>query len=191
MSHTSSFTTTMTPTIAPTTTGKVFELSNHQHLLLGALPTNELPIDDEFTAFWLDFRRKIILPTQCEALLTSYVSVYSGDTSWADGLSHIDRAVRVQAIADMIRDTPPDVAIIDSPHPNGFHLRQPDHLPYIFISKYWVDQWKLAVAFDRNRRLALALEAVLRATIVHELAHWFFALVSITPDFRIQYIYGV
>ena len=167
--------------MVPKTSGKIFQLSKHA-FLSGTQPrdTNELAADDDFTSFWLDFKSKIIVPTQCEALLEAYVAIYSGTKSWADGLSFVERATRVQGVVDIIRNHPPDIIILDQLEETvyGFHTRQPDQWPYVIISNYWVDQWRLAIAFNKNGRLALSLETVLRATLVHELAHWFSSLVS-------------
>lgn len=96
-----------------------------------------------------------------------------------DGLSHLELASRIEQVVNIIRDHPPDVLILDQPANAGYcGLHLPDRWPYICVSKFWVDQWTLAMAFDPKRRLALALESVLRGTLVHEVAHWLFSLVK-------------
>jgi hypothetical protein len=171
----------MTP-VASTTTGKIFQIS-HSDFIAGVTPTNELSTDHPFCAFWLDFRTKITTPRNCERLLDAYISVFLGNKNWADGLSLLELASHGDQIINIIRNNPPDLLILDQPVQAGYglHLRQPGRWPYICVTKFWFDQWTLAMAFDPNRRLALALEAVLRATLAHEFSHWIFTLVSKYP----------
>ena len=92
------------------------------------------------------------------------------------GLSHSNIAVHHERVINLFRDNPPDLFVLEQPiQAYGIHLRRQ---PYICIGKYWVDQWTLAMKFDPNRRLALALDTVIRATLVHELALWISTLVS-------------
>ena len=50
--------------------------------------------------------------------------------------------------------------------------------PYIAIDKAAVDQWANRMARCPNERQTLALEALLKTTIIHEGGHWHYALVS-------------
>ena len=96
-----------------------------------------------------------------------------------DGLSHLELASHIEQVVNIIRDHPLDVLILDQPANAGYDLHLLDRWPYICVSKFWVDQWTLAMAFDPKRwRLALALESVLRGTLVHEVAQWLFSLVK-------------
>lgn len=167
----------MTP-VTPTTTGNVFQIS-WSRFIAGLVPTNELSRDHPFIAFWVDFRTKILTRKNCQPLLEAYVLVFLGNEKWMDGLSHLELASRIEQVVNIIRDHPPDVLILDQPANAGYcGLHLPDHWPYICVSKFWVDQWTLAMAFDPKRRLTLALESVLRGTLVHEVAHWLFSLVK-------------
>lgn len=160
-------------TLESSTTGKVF-LQGDKQFNAGISPTTELSNNHPFISFWKDFREKIV-STNNLTLLEAYTSVYAGNTSWKNGLSVAEYGKRIQQISDIINNHPPDIVIIDQK--GWLHLRVPDQWRFISISKYWVDQWKLAMDFDSNRRLTLALETVLRATLVHEIAHWLFTLV--------------
>jgi hypothetical protein len=90
----------------------------------------------------------------------------------------VERASRCEQVVNIIRDHPPDVLILNQPAYVGYGSHLPNRWPYISVSKFWVDQWTLAMAFDPKRRLALALESVLRSILVHEVAHWLFSLVN-------------
>lgn len=181
----------MTP-VTSTTTGKIFQISRSD-FIAGITPSNELSADHPFTAFWLDFRTKITTPRGCEPLIDAYVSIFLRNENWHDGLSLSELASHGDRIINLIRNNPPDLLILDQPAQDGYglHLQQQGHWPYICITKFWFDQWTLAMAFDPKRRLALALEAVLRATLAHEFSHWIFTLVSKYYLQSIQCIYKV
>jgi hypothetical protein len=162
-----------------TTTGKIFQMSRSD-FVSGVAPTVELPADHPFCGLWQDFRTKITTPYNCDHLIYTFVSVFLKNERWKDGLSHVELAVHVERIVDLIRNHPPDLLILDQPAEAGYglHLGQQGTSQYICLTKHWFDEWTLAMAFGQDRRLALALEAVVKATLVHKLGHWIFALVS-------------
>lgn len=160
----------MTTPVASTTTGKIFQISRSD-FMAGVTPTNELSTDHPFSVFWLDFLTKITTPRACQRLIDGFTSVYLRDENWADGLSLSVLGSLGEQTINIIRNNPPDILILDQPAQAGYclHLRQPERRP---VTKFWFGEWTLAMAFDPKRRLALALEAVLRATLVHGMSHW-------------------
>jgi hypothetical protein len=161
------------------TTGRIFQIP-YCDFIGGVTPTVELPADHPFHRFWLDSRTKIATPLNCDGLIDAYVAVSLKNDWWTEGLSHTELAVHRECIVRVLRDNPPDLLILDRPPQDeyGMHVGQPATWQYIGITKHWVDKWTLAIASSPNRRLALAAEAVLRATLVHEIAHWILTLVS-------------
>jgi len=166
--------------VTSTTTGKIFQIS-HADFTSGVTPTDELPVNHPLSTLWPDFQTKICTPDNCPRLLHAYISIFLRNDQWSNGLSFMERAERYDQITKIICDHPPNLLILDQPAQAGYglHLREPGKWPYICITKFWVQEWVIAMAFDPRRRLALALEALLRATLVHELSHWIFTLVSL------------
>lgn len=164
-----------------TTTGNVYQQTKRD-FDSGIPPSDSelLSETDLFTIFWKELRQKIFTAgnNDCRLLLDAYTSIYTGNTGWANGLTFVEHGACLQEVADIIQDHPPDVIIHDVGDVYGYHRREPDRWKYICISKQWINEWRQAMGFKPDRRLALGLEAVIRATLVHELAHWLFTLVS-------------
>jgi hypothetical protein len=97
-----------------------------------------------------------------------------------DSLSHFKLAVHCDHIIKVICNNPQDLLILDQLAQDRYciHLRQPMTWPYVGIMKYWFDEWTHTMASSPNQRLVLTVEAVVRTTLVHKLAHWILALVS-------------
>jgi len=82
-------------------------------------------------------------------------------------------------MATLLCDPPPDIVVLDQPMDGyGAHIRRPGMWSFFCMAKHWVQRWLRVVEFEPGERLALAIETILRVTIIHELGHWMTSLVS-------------
>lgn len=112
--------------------------------------------------------------------------IYTGNTDFAGNQA------KIQEFKAIYLKNPPNIVIADmqSTKLYGRH-RQMCHLwQFIYISKVYVDSW--AAAEDETS--AMGYEALLKATLVHESAHWAqtlashsFILMTLFSDKFLQY----
>ena len=127
------------------------------------VPTTPLSPNHPFSKFWQDFLSK--LSNGCVPFWDAIMRIYTN---------------RNQSETESFKATflrnPPNIVIADmqSRTVYGRHKRLSHLSSFIFISKYIVNKWAL-VAPDSD---GIRYEALLKATIVHEAAHWAQSLVS-------------
>jgi hypothetical protein len=164
--------------IVSTSSGEVFE-SSVEAFFAGIKPTKVLAKDHLFRTLWLDLLNALTTPEKCNNLVDAYVSLFLGDPQWRQSSSLID--THRAYIRNQLRHQPPNVVIVDLPHAYGWHRRVPHLWSFICISQRWVDKWVLAMQSPETH-LALSLEALLKASLVHEGGHLFNALVCNLTD---------
>lgn len=160
-------------TLNPTSTGLVFE-SSAADFSQGIVPTIPLAQDHPFCVLLNSHLKTIATSETYDALVNSYVAIVKGDHLWRTNISLDNILAEQQTIRKLLRDNPPDVVIVEQDRSEGFgfHLRIGAFWPFICVTKHYVDKWITAEGVPK-----LALEAVLKATMEHETAHWLFTLV--------------
>jgi hypothetical protein len=136
-------------------------------------PIQKLRDDHIFVSFVKEFWHKITTPGACDPLMDAYAMLH---------IETVPDAGR-QYICTQLRQTPPDIVLIEdlNPLPHGFHQRTPNVWPYISIDKAAVDRWVDCMACCPNEHQTLAAEALLKMLMVHEGGHWHYRLAR-TPS---------
>ena len=158
----------------PTSHGEIFSI-DAIGFYNDVVPTTQLNSSHAFCRFWQEFLAKLSATgNSCDPFWDAMMKIYTGQTGFAGNLSEIGRFMTI-----FLRN-PPNIVIADmqSLTKYGRHKRIPHLWGFIFISKYFVDLWVAASAEDDIT--ALGYEALLKATIVHESAHWAQTLVSLS-----------
>jgi len=160
--------------IVPTSTGQIF-VSDETSIRNDIPPTQKLRDDHIFIPFVKEFWHKITTPGACDPLMNAYAMLLFDIKIVPDACQ--------QYICTQLRQTPPDIVLINNSNPllHGFHQRTPNVWPYISIDKAAVDKWADGMVCCPNKRQTLAAEALLKMTIVHEGGHWHYTLAR-TPS---------
>jgi hypothetical protein len=152
----------------PTSSGRLFTIEAGD-FYDNVVPTTSLDPTHAFCNFWEEFLAK--LANGCDPFWDVMMRIYTGQPGLAGNLSETQRFKAI-----FLR-SPPNVAIADmqSQELYGRHLRMPRLWGFIFISKFFVDGWVRAAG-----DAVMGYEALLKATIVHEVAHWAQTLVILS-----------
>jgi len=157
--------------IVPTSTGQVF-ISDEASIKSDNLPTHKLDDDHIFIPFMKSFWNKITTPGVCDPLMDAYAMLLFD-------IETVPDACR-QYVCDQLRETPPDIVVIDSLNPesllHGFHQRTSKVWPYINVAKATVDKWEHGMVHSPDTHQTLAVEALLKMIIVHGTGHWHYTL---------------
>ena len=153
----------------PTSSGELFTI-NAGDFYRNVVPTTPLDSGHAFCKFWREFLAK--LSNGCDPFWDAMMRIYTGQSGFAGNRSEMERFKAI-----FLR-SPPNVAIADMQSLTlyGRHKRLPRLWGFIFISKFFVDEWVAA----GDDIAAIGYEAFLKATIVHEAAHWAHTLVSLS-----------
>ena len=103
-------------------------------------------------------------------LLDCLVAVFLHDHDWKRDLDYLEVRHRHIEMVELLRSTAPDIVVLDMP--DNTDLRHPMVKGSIAIPDCWADRWDKVMGFEPKSRLALVLEAVMMAMMVHQLAHW-------------------
>lgn len=161
--------------LTPTSTGKVFKSTYTDN----RVPRTRLPPLHPFRTLWRDHLAMLTQPGLSDGVIDAFISLTKGDPKWRirrhltqEKLFHNRREIRA-----FLTENPPDLVIVSN-CPSGeysFHLRKKSFEHLIFISADYVELWKNA----QGEKERLGLTALLKASIDHEIGHWFFTLVCI------------
>ena len=153
----------------PTSFGELFTIDAGD-FYRDVVPTTPLNSSHGFCKFWQEFLAK--LSNGCDPFWDAMMRIYTGQAGFSGNRSEME-----QFKAIFLR-SPPNVAIADmqSLMVYGRHKRSPRLWGFIFISKFFVDEW-VAAGDDIAK---FSYEAILKATIVHEAAHWAQTLASLS-----------
>jgi hypothetical protein len=151
--------------LLPTSTGIVFSQTATEHEE-ERIPTNELPSHDPFVIFWHNFLATLLAGNSpaITLLWKTLMTIYKGSRSFVNSASDAAQ-FRV-----LFFNNPPDVVVTDFQDRDvyGLHRRSKRLWSYIYISKYWIERWVAAAAGSAKQ----GYEALLKASLVHEIAHW-------------------
>ena len=153
----------------PTSLGELFTIDAGD-FYRDVVPTTPLDSNHPFGKFWQEFLAK--LSNGCDPFWDAMMRIYIGQVGFAGNRSEMKRFKAI-----FLR-RPPNIAIADmqSRKLYGRHKPLPRLWGFIFISKFFVDEWVAA----GDDIAAISYEAILKATIVHEVAHWAQTLVSLS-----------
>lgn len=156
--------------IIPTSTGQVF-ISDENSIKSDNPPIEKLDDNHILVGFLKEFWHIITTPGAGDPLMDAYAMLLFD--------IHIIPDACRQYIGTQLRQTPPDIILINDLNPllSGFHQRTPNVWPYISIDKAIVDRWADGMAHSPNKHQTLAAEALLKMTIIHEVGHWHYTLV--------------
>jgi hypothetical protein len=162
------------PALTSTSNGELFECSAAD-IDSGNIPTTPLPSSHPFCVFWRALLTDLTTPGFYDPFIDAYVSIYKGNSKWRHVASVKEIVTKRRQIRSILRDSPPNIIIVDQDVNKGygFHQRSSSMWPFICITKYFADRWVTA----KDDEDKLALESVLEATVDHELGNWFFTLV--------------
>jgi len=164
-----------TPISVNRLTAEIYEC-HHNMLDSGIIPTTLLPHSHPFRPFLLSHLRSLATTGKFDGVIDAFISIYSGDALWRPKSSTQNIVTQRQKIRTLLQQ-PPDFVLVDQDASQGFgfHSRTPGMANFICITREYVNLWNEAPSDSYVR---LALEAVLKATTNHELAHWIITQVS-------------
>ncbi len=146
--------------LSPTSSGKLYTI-NYVDFVKNAVPTTPLDDGHPFRTLWQSFLAN--LTNGCDDFWDAMMRIYTGQTAFSG-----DRTKRDQFKVIFLKN-PPNVAIADMQSQSLYGRHNRVHLwGFIHISKCYVDQWVAA----KNEIAAMSYEALLKAILVHESAHW-------------------
>jgi hypothetical protein len=109
-------------------------------------------------------------------LITAYVAVSLGDEHWEEHVDESTLPMEQDLILQLFSESPPSLAEVDTKESEwgtyGFHKRYRSIQNFIYVRKFYVDQWRFLLSRAPNRKLTLDLESLLYSTFIHEIAHW-------------------
>jgi hypothetical protein len=165
------------------TCGEIYEMKKCD-LDLGKSPSEKLSPTHSFRSLWQDILSKITDPA--ESSIDTFISLSLHNPKWKDNLSVTEIEKYRQEKRSVLVSHPPDIILVNHGSPAkdqyGLHRRVSEFWSYICINRYWVDEWAAAVEskMELTRRLGLSLELLVRATVLHEMAHWTMTLVHLS-----------
>ncbi len=157
----------MSPKLKPMSTGKIYTI-DHIGFVRSLIPTTPLEDSHPFCALWQSFLAG--LANGCDTFWDSMMRIYTGQTTFSGNQT------KIRQFKAIYLKNPPNIVIADMQSETlyGCHRRLPRLWQFIYISKCYVDNW--AAAEDETS--AMSYEALLKATLVHESAHWAQTLAS-------------
>jgi hypothetical protein len=150
-----------------TSTGRVFESTYQAFAVDQRLPETRLAHDHPFWTLWRDHCSSF-LSKDADDLIDALVAIKLQLPNWDDGLTPTAINKHRQTMRDVLSMNPPDVILLKGITDYGYHVRSKPTMKYICINKEYVDLW-----LDAKGDLEyLALTALLRACVDHEIGHW-------------------
>jgi hypothetical protein len=140
-----------------------------EELNSGIVPKTPLPHSHPFHGLLLNHLQSLTSTGKYDSVIDAFISVYSGEAQWRSKSSPKNIVARRGAVRKLlIKQTPNFVTIEqDISEGNGFHNHTHGHGNFIYITKKYADM-------GNDSYLQLAPEALLKATVNHELSHWLF-----------------
>ncbi len=147
-----------------------------QELNAGIVPTTLLPHSHPFYHLLLSHLQTLTSTAKYDSVIDALIAVYIGDPKWRSKLSSKRIVTRRGAIRKLLIERTPKIAMVEQNISNGygFHRRTNVLKNFIFVTKRYVD---MLCGAKNNSYEQLAMEALLKATVNHELAHWLFTQV--------------
>jgi len=188
------FTMSLKFSLTPTSTGNVYQSSYNaiEAYTTGTFDMTALPESNPFHSLWSDHRAELASPLY-ERVIDAFVALAEGSAIWKDDLKpqrvtrksgarmgEVPQVITAKKgeMKQLLSQHPPDIIVVNGvTGVYSFHCRRPYFWQYICISGEYVDLWKNTNESDVEEKLALT--ALLKTAIDHELAHWVFSLVSI------------
>jgi len=166
--------------MASTSTGEQFTSTFDDFHVQGIVPTTPLPPSHPFLALWKEHLTELTSSQagRYDTVINAFVSLAEGSPTWKEeeGMTESKIAANIVVVSGMA-------------DAYSFHLRRPYFWHFICISeeyvKLWVDADKRSDESARNRRSEkLALTALLKTSIDHEIGHWIFTLVRFFSPYQ-------
>jgi len=147
-----------------------------QEVNAGIIPTTLLPHNHPFHHFLLNHLQTLTSRGKYDSVIDALIAVYIGDAKWRSRSSPKGIVTRRAAIRKLLIERTPKFAMVERNISNsyGFHRRTKVHENFIFVTKEYVD---MLCGAENDSYRQLAMEALLKATVNHELAHWLFTQV--------------
>jgi hypothetical protein len=174
--------------MASPSTGEIFTSTFDAFDEQGIVPTTPLPPSHPFHALWKE-HLAALTSTQAgpyETVIDAFVALAEGSPTWREeeGMTESKIAAKMSGMRDLLSQHPPNVVVVSGVGVYSFHPQRPSFWHFICISenyvKLWVDADKRSDESARNRRSEkLALTALLKTSLDHEIGHWLFTLVRI------------
>ena len=161
--------------LTPVTTGKIFCSSRQNFEKKKRLPTTPLPGTHPFWQLWQDYLISLGEPGNSDAMIDALIAIAQKSAKWKTKSSANVITARQREMRDILACHPPDIILLSDITDYGCHFRLEVLWPYICINEDYVDAWNMA---QPNSKEYLALTALLRACLNHELGHWVQTLVS-------------
>ena len=153
----------------------------------GIVPTTPLPPSHPFLALWKENLTELTSSRAgpYDTVIDAFVSLAEGSPTWREkeGMTESKIAAKMSGMRDLLSQHPPNIVVVSGvAEVYSFHPRRPYFWQFICISEeyvqLWVDADKRLDESARNKRSAkLALTALLKISIDHEIGHWIFTLV--------------
>ncbi|KDR74153.1 hypothetical protein GALMADRAFT_605663 [Galerina marginata CBS 339.88] len=160
--------------LSPTSTGNLYtstitDLDN----LVVPLESQAVSEDYEFRTLWRAHFLELTTPGFHDPVIDALVAIVERSPNWRQQCSIDNICAKRDQVRTVLRCNPPHGIIVAMDKATyGCYYNTGDLWPYICIARNLVVQW-----VDAQRKLTryrgLALTAVLKATIDHELGHWF------------------
>jgi hypothetical protein len=173
--------------MASPSTGKLFTSTFDAFHVQGIAPTTPLPPSHPFLALWKEHLTELTnyQAGPYDTVIDAFVSLAEGSPTWREkeGMTESKIAAKMSGMRDLLSQHPPNIVVVSGvAEVYSFHSRRPYFWHFICISEeyvqLWVDADKRLDESARNRRSEkLALTALLKTSIDHEIGHWIFTLV--------------
>jgi hypothetical protein len=137
----------------------------------GIVPTTLLPHNHPFRHFLLSHLQTLTSTGKYDSVIDALIALSIRDAKWRSKSSPKRIVTRRRDLRKLLIDKTPEFAIVEQNISNGygFHRCTKVHKNFIFVTKEYVD---MLCGAENDSYKQLALEARLKATVNHELAHW-------------------
>ncbi|KAM6497500.1 hypothetical protein JOM56_007973 [Amanita muscaria] len=144
-----------------------------QELNAGIVPTTLLPHSHPFCHLLLSYLQTLTSMGKYDSVIDALIAVSIGDAKWRSKSSPKRIVTCRGAIRKLLIERTPKFAMVEQNFSNGygFHRRTKVHENFIFVTKEYID---MLCGAKNDSYKQLAIEALLKATVNHELAHWLF-----------------
>jgi len=164
--------------------GDIFTSTEHQFEsgIIPTTPFGKTRSQEYLEGLWKDHLKELTEQSLYDPVIDALSDLAGGVVGVASPQT------RVQ-IRDLLRNNPPNLNILRSVKQPicGLHIRQTNLWPFICLSEDIVNPWITAVIATKKKSVPpkivakeLALRALIKTTIDHELGHWIFTLVSVS-----------
>jgi hypothetical protein len=111
-----------------------------------------------------------------DSVIDALIAVYTGDAKWRSNSSPKGIVTRRGAIRKLLIERTPKIVVVEQNISNGYGFHRHTKLleNFIFVTKEYVD---MLCGAKNDSYEQLAMEALLKATVNHELSHWLFTQV--------------